>query len=157
MFLATPFAPLRGQSPFPVPAQRPDSSQFRDTVKVPQFRIQPPISPMSAVARSLVLPGWGQAVLGRRVTGAMFVFWEGVSLTMMLKSVHRLDYLKSTGSDKVAAKRQEVQDWAVLLAFNHLLAGAEAYVSAQLWDFPVDLDVRSLPHGMGAGITLPLP
>ena len=158
LLLATLTAPLRGQSPFPVPAQpRPDSSQLPDTVKVPQFRFPPPIPPMAAVLRSLVLPGWGQAVLGRRVTGAMFVFWEGISLTMTLKSAHRLTYLKSIGSDKVAAKRQEVQDWAVLLAFNHLLAGAEAYVSAQLWDFPGELQVRALPHGIGAGLTIRLP
>ena len=150
-------APAAAQNPFAPPLQpRPDSSQLPDTVKVPQFRVQPPISPMSAVLRSMVLPGWGQAVLGRRVTGAMFVFWEGISLTMMLKAAHQLAYLTDIQSDKVASKKQELQDWAVLLGFNHLLAGAEAYVSAQLWDFPGEIQLRVLPRGVGAGISFPL-
>ena len=149
--------PARAQTPFGPPVQpRPDSSQFPDTVKVPQFRVQPPIPPMAAVFRSMILPGWGQAVLGRHVTGAMFVFWEGITLTMTLKSSHQLTYLTAIGSDKVDAKRQEVQDWVVLLVFNHLLAGAEAYVAAQLWDFPGELQLRALPHGLGAGIRIPL-
>ena len=101
----------------------------------------------------MVLPGWGQAVLGRRVTGAMFVFWEGISLTMMLKAAHQLAYLTDIQSDKVASKKQELQDWAVLLGFNHLL---EAYVSAQLWDFPGEIQLRVLPRGVGAGISFPL-
>ena len=150
-------APARAQVPFGAPGQqRPDSSQLPDTVKVPQFRVEPPIPPMAAVFRSLILPGWGQAVLGRRVTGAFFVFWEGVSLTMTLKAVHQLSYLNGIGSDKTNAKRQEIQDWAVLLAFNHLLAGAEAYVAAQLWDFPGEIHLRVLPYGVGAGLSLPL-
>jgi len=91
------------------------------------------------------------------VTGAVFVFWEGITLTMTLKAAHRLAYLEDIGSDKVAAKRQELQDWAVLLAFNHLLAGAEAYVSTQLWDFPGQVQLRVLPRGVGAGLRLPLP
>ncbi len=148
-------APARAQFGVPVP-QRPDSSQLPDTVKVPQFRVPPPVSPLAAVGRSMLLPGWGQAVLGRRVTGAVFVFWEGITLTMTLKSAHRLAYLKDIGSDKVAAKRQELQDWIVLLAFNHLLAGAEAYVSAQLWDFPAEIQLQVLPRGVGAGLRLPL-
>jgi hypothetical protein len=87
----------------------------------------------------------------------MFVFWEGISLTMTLKAAHQLAYLTDIGSDKVPSKKQELQDWAVLLGFNHLLAGAEAYVSAQLWDFPGEIQLRVLPHGIGAGIRLPLP
>lgn len=134
-----------------------DSSQVIDTIPVPQFRVPPPVSPISAVLRSIILPGWGQAILGRRVTGAVFVFWEGVSLTMTLKAAHRLAYLKDIGSDKVAAKKQELQDWAVLLGFNHLLAGAEAYVAAQLWDFPGEIQLRVLPGGVGAGFSFPLP
>jgi len=149
--------PAQGQ--FVNPARQPpgDSTSLRDTIPVPQFRIRPPISPVSAVFRSLLLPGWGQAALHRHTTGAFFVFWEGLSLTMTVKSAHRLAYLKDAGSDKVAAKRQELQDWIVLLAFNHLLAGAEAYVAAQLWDFPGEIQLQTLPKGVGAGLHLPLP
>jgi hypothetical protein len=109
------------------------------------------------MARSLLLPGWGQAVLHRRVTGAVFVFWEGVTLTMTLKSAHQLAYYRSIDSEKIQAKKQEVQDWAVLLAFNHLLAGAEAYVSALLWDFPGEVRLRAVPGGAHLGLRWPLP
>jgi hypothetical protein len=75
-------------------------------------------------------------VLGRRVTGAFFVFWEGLTITMTLKASHQLDYFQEVGTEEqIEAKKQEIQDWVVLLVFNHLLAGAEAFVSAYLWDF----------------------
>lgn len=144
----------------PIPTARPpraDTAAVRDTVKVPPFRIRPPVSPLGAFARSALVPGWGQAVLGRRVTGAFFVFWEGITLTMTLKAAHQLGYLEDIGDDeRVKSKKQEIQDWAVLLVFNHLVAGAEAFVSAYLWDFPVELDSRSLGPGViGIGLRIP--
>ena len=147
------------QLPVPFPAQRGQQgdSTHSDTIKVPPFRVPPPVPPLGALWRSLLVPGWGQSVLGRRVTGAVFVFWEGVALTMTVKSVHQLHYAERTDTITVAAKRQEVQDWAVLLGFNHLLAGAEAFVSANLWDFPGELRMRALPNGaLGLGLSLPL-
>jgi len=136
-----------------------DTARVADTVKVPPFRVPPPVSPLGAFGRSLLLPGWGQAVLGRRVTGAFFVFWEGLTVTMALKARHQLDYFNEVGTDEQReAKRQEIQDWVVLLIFNHLLAGAEAYVSAYLWDFPVELEQRALPGDrVGIGARVPLP
>ena len=112
---------------------------------------------MAAMARSFLFPGWGQAALGRRVTGAVFVFWEGVTLTMTIKSSHQLRLYRQTGSPKVASKKQEVQDWVVLLVFNHLFAGTEAFVAAQLWDFPVEAQLQALPGGgVGAGLRIRL-
>ena len=142
------------QVPIPnLPRPQQDTSR-RDTIPVPQFRYPPPIPPLGAMARSLLLPGWGQAVLHRRVTGAVFVFWEGLSLTMTLKASDQLRYLRRTTADTLAVrlKKQEVQDWAVVLTFNHLMAAAEAFVSAELWDFPGELKARSLPGGrLGVG------
>jgi len=149
--------PAVAQVPVPVPTPARDSLQAQDTVKVPPFRIQPPISPLGAFGRSLLLPGWGQAVLGRRVTGAFFVFWEGLALTMTLKASHQLSYIEASGDqERIDAKKQEIQDWVVLLAFNHLLAAAEAYVSAYLWDFPAELEQRALPGDrVGVGARIP--
>ena len=147
-------APAAAQIPQPPQQQRPDPS---DTIPVPHFRYEPPVSPLGAMWRSLLLPGWGQSILGRRVTGAVFIFWEGITLTMTVKSVHQLNYLESIDADpeQIAGKRREVEDWAVLLVFNHLLAAAEAFVSAELWDFPGELESRSLPSGdLGAGVSL---
>ncbi|UCF41836.1 MAG: hypothetical protein JSW43_05800 [Gemmatimonadota bacterium] len=138
----------------PPQQRRPDPS---DTIPVPHFREEPPVSPLGAMWRSLLLPGWGQSILGRRVTGAVFIFWEGVTLTMTVKSVHQLNHLESIEADQeqIDGKKREVEDWAVLLVFNHLLAAAEAFVSAELWDFPGELATRRLPSGdVGTGVNL---
>jgi hypothetical protein len=114
-----------------------------------------PVSPMGAFFRSLLLPGWGQAKLNRKLTGGIFVAWEGVTLGMTLKTAHELHYLRRTNSGRVEVKEQEKEDWIVLLAFNHLLSALEAYVSAHLWDFPDDLEFRAVPGGVGGRLSLP--
>jgi hypothetical protein len=43
----------------------------------------------------------------------------------------------------------------VLLVFNHLFAGLEAYVSGHLADFPDDLSVRAVPGGVAATVSVP--
>ena len=113
------------------------------------------VRPMGAFLRSLLLPGWGQAATGRRVTGAVFAAWEGVAAMMTLKAQSEKHYLEESRSDNVAAKRQEVQDWIVLWVFNHLFSGAEAFVAAHLQDFPQELKLQAFPRGVG--ISLPLP
>ncbi|HWP36619.1 MAG TPA: hypothetical protein VNL18_03595 [Gemmatimonadales bacterium] len=125
-------------------------------MKVPVFRVPPPTPPLLAMARSMVLPGWGQAVLRRRGTGAFFVFWEGVTLTMTVKASRQLNYMRATGHEAADDKKQELQDWAALLVFNHLMAGAEAFVSAMLWDFPAEIAPERLPSG-DAGLAIRVP
>ncbi len=139
-----------------IPTQPPTQRrpQPGDTIPVPLFRVEPPISPLGAAWRSFLVPGWGQAVLGRRVTGAAFIVWEGITLTMTMKSAHQLSYQKRIGAETVDSKREEVQDWAVLLAFNHLLAAVEAYVAAQLWDFPAELGAEPTPNGVAAAVRI---
>ena len=112
-------------------------------------------SPMNAFWRSFLLPGWGQAKVGRKVTAGIFVAWEGTTLAMSLKTRHELAYLRRTGSARAEDKRREHEDWLVLLAFNHLFAGLEAYVSGHLTDFPPDLRLQALPGGVGASVSLP--
>jgi hypothetical protein len=159
VLLALTALPAVAAAQLPVPnqprAQRDTSG--RDTIPVPQFRFPPPTPPLLAMARSMLVPGWGQAVLHRRVTGGVLVFWEGLSLTMTLKASNELGYLRRTGADTLAVrlKNQEVQDWVVVLVFNHLMAGAEAFVSAELWDFPLTLQARALPQNrLGVGPAL---
>jgi hypothetical protein len=114
------------------------------------------ISPMNAFWRSFLLPGWGQARLNRKLTAGLFLAWEGVTLGMSLKTRRELEYLRRTGSARGDSKRQEHEDWVVLLGFNHLLAGLEAYVSAHLADFPGDLRIEAVPGGMGAAVSVPI-
>ena len=49
------------------------------------------ISPSAALWRSLLLPGWGQARLNRKLTAGLFIAWEGVTLGMSLKTLHELE------------------------------------------------------------------
>ena len=113
------------------------------------------VSPMSAFWRSFLVPGWGQAKLGRKLTGGIFVAWEGMTLGMSIKTRHELAYLRRTNSLRADDKAGEHQDWIVLLAFNHLFAGLEAYVSGHLTDFPRDLRVEAVPGGVGAAMSIP--
>ena len=113
----------------------------------------------------MLIPGWGQAVMKRRGAGAFFVFFEGLAVTMWVKSLHQQDYLESTTDpaestvedDPLETKKAEIEDWFVLIVFNHLLAGLEAYVAGNLWDFPVELEARVLQDGsLGIGASLPV-
>jgi hypothetical protein len=113
-------------------------------------------SPMNAFWRSFLLPGWGQAKLGRKLTGGIFIAWEGTTLAMSLKTRHELAYLRRTNSGRADDKRREHEDWLVLLGFNHLFAGLEAYVSGHLSDFPGDLRLQAVPGGVGAAISVPI-
>lgn len=113
-------------------------------------------SPMNAFWRSFLLPGWGQAKLGRKLTGGIFVAWEGTTLAMSLKTRHELAYLRRTNSQRADDKRREHEDWLVLLGFNHLFAGLEAYVSAHLSDFPGDLRLQAVPGGVGGTVSVPI-
>ena len=115
-----------------------------------------PIRPINAFWRSFLVPGWGQARLNRKLTGGIFVAWEGVTLGMSLKTRHELAYLRRTRSARGDNKRREHEDWIVLLAFNHLFSGLEAYVGAHLADFPGDLQIRAVPGGIGASVGVPI-
>jgi hypothetical protein len=136
----------------------------QDTTAVPAVDTEPsaaapalsPISPINAFWRSFLRPGWGQARLNRKLTGGIFVAWEGVTLGMSLKTRHELAYLRRTRSARADHKRREHEDWIVLLAFNHLFSGLEAYVGAHLADFPGDLRIRAAPGGIGASVSVPI-
>ncbi len=54
--------------------------------------------------------------------------------------------------DLTRARRLQVEDWSAILVFNHLIAGAEAFVAAQLWDLPQRVKLRAVPMRKGWGI-----
>ncbi len=45
-------------------------------------------------------------------------------------------YLPNEFGVLVAARRTHLEDWLAILIFNHLISGAEGFVSATLWDLP---------------------
>jgi len=51
--------------------------------------------------------------------------------------------------ERVAARRQQYEDWIAALLFNHLVSGADAFVAAQLWDLPGEVSFRLRPRWGG--------
>ena len=49
----------------------------------------------------------------------------------------------------VRARRLQLEDWTAVLLFNHLIAGAEAFVAAQLWDLPQHVKLQAAPLRRG--------
>jgi hypothetical protein len=139
-------------------------------------RLAPPITPRRAFLYSLLLPGLGQSRLDRGTSGALFSSVELAALVMVRRSQadvreakrYRLDSLpaeftvsgglfRGTGAltsrftgDLVRTRRLHVEDWLAVLAFNHLFAGADAFVGAQLWDVPMSVSARPVVGGGGA-------
>jgi hypothetical protein len=137
-------------------AAAPDTPVEARRARADSVRPRPPVSPTGAFLRSLVLPGWGQSRLNRNVTAGIFISFEALAAAMVWKSQWQLEFARARGK-YVRSHTQEREDWIVLLVFNHLMAGAEAYVSAHLWDFPRALRLEPLPGGgVGVGVTLPL-
>ncbi len=143
--------------------------------RAPQLltRLTPPVTPKRAFLYSLALPGFGQSRLDRGVSGALFSGVELGAIAMLrhasadLRESRRYvgDSLPVTFTisgktatatsygpngyteDLVRTRRLHVEDWLAVLAFNHLISGADAFVSAQLWDVPVKMTAVPRPDG----------
>jgi hypothetical protein len=147
---------LRVEAPGAIADSTPRPRADTQATRGDSVRPVSPVTPGGAFLRSLAIPGWGQARLGRNVTGGMFLLFEGIAGAMVWKANWQLEWARTRGKF-VASHRQEREDWIVLLVFNHLVAGAEAYVSALLYDFPVALHAQRLPTGAtGVGVSIPL-
>jgi hypothetical protein len=57
-------------------------------------------------------------------------------------------------AERVEARRTQVEDWIAVLAFNHLFAGADAFVASLLWDLPARVGAQQLRRGIGVGLSL---
>ncbi len=99
------------------------------------------IAPLGALARSLVMPGWGQASVGRPVRGAFYFAAEAGSLFMVIKSQQKLAAARRAlaagraDSSLVESRVSQREDWIVLSVFWAVLSGVDAWVSANLSDF----------------------
>lgn len=54
----------------------------------------------------------------------------------------------------VSSRRTHVEDWAAVVLFNHLISGADAFVAANLWDLPGEVQLTILPGGGMLGYRL---
>lgn len=140
----------------------------------PRGQFTPPLTPRRAFVYSAILPGLGQSRLDRGSSGALFAAVELAALVMVRRSsadlrearrfladslpleftisntgtVQRSGILSSRyDDDLIRTRRLHVEDWLATVAFNHLFAGADAFVSAQLWDLPVRLSAAPTANG----------
>lgn len=141
---------------------------------IPDSLLRPPISPKAAFLHSLLLPGWGQSALRRTTAATLFSAAEIGAIYMVAKSRADLRQARSLrGLDSVSvgdpslgetvtkipavtealinARRLHLEDWLAAWIFNHLLAGADAYVAANLWDLPARVSIQHTPAGPGIG------
>lgn len=144
--------------------------------------IRAPLSPRRAFLMSLLVPGLSQARLERTTSGALFAGVEMASLAMLRRSAADVrdarrqdarpipgDFVvnRTTGEltprlpiepryDEalVRTRKLHVEDWMAALAFNHLIAGADAFVSAQLWDVPTRVALVPTRQGMMLAATI---
>lgn len=138
-----------------------------------------PISPAGAFLQSLLIPGRGQITLGKKNASRFYMVVEAVGIGMTIHSVGRLREARRAARDstplefvvdpatgdsvatvwvasrfppeRINARRTHVEDWIALIVFNHLLSAADAYVAANLWDFPASVSVRAQPVPVRAG------
>ncbi len=158
--------PARGPRRRPVAARRPG--------------LLPPVPPGRAFFSSLLVPGLGQSKLQRPTAGAVFVGLEFGIIAMLIKSNADLRSVQSFRADSVPssypldslgnpkakppqqlggfpgdlvrARRLHREDWIAALVFNHLISGAEAFVSANLYDLPAQISAR--PSSQGTVVAL---
>jgi hypothetical protein len=137
-------------------AVRPDSLAA-DTLAVPDTTVRKGPSPTGALLKSLIIPGLGQITLGRKLTAVVFLAFEGATLGMVIKTQRDINRAEAAGDlATVADKKRAREDWLVYMGINHVASALEAYVSAHLWDFPGELQIRAVPGGVGAAASIPM-
>ena len=125
------------QSPDSVPPPPDSIPLFTSEVPVAESdSLGPPVTPMGAFLRSLVLPGWGQATVNQPVRGAFYFTMEATSLWMLYKTQTKLQAAERAGDEELAsARKDQKEDWIVMAVFWALFAGVDAWVSTHFWGF----------------------
>lgn len=150
---------------------QPAVAQRADTTQAPAatvMQVRPPLSPRRAFLTSLIAPGYAQSILGRPNAAALFVAAEAVALLMVRESAVELREARRFEEDSVPlffvnpttgvpdtiyqlpqypaalvrARRAHLEDWIAALVANHLIAAADAFVAAHLWDVPIQVGLR---------------
>jgi hypothetical protein len=156
----------------PLAAQRPDSARLSAPDTVAADSVKPPLTPKRAFLYSFIAPGLGQSILGRHKAAAGFLLVEAISAIMIRESSADVQEARRIANDSVVvsyvdglgnvlatprvdapqfnsayvhARQAHVEDWIALLVANHLLAGADAFVAANLWDVGAHLGLRLAP------------
>jgi hypothetical protein len=167
------------RSPVVVPRVVLDTGHRADTARGPRPELPPPLSPGRSFAYSFLFPGYAQTVLGRPKAAALFLAFEALAVTMLRQAQFDLRQARNAGADStvltwwdpatgqvgplragspydstlVRSRRAHVEDWVAAIIANHLFAGLDAYVAANLWDVNAELTVQPAPGG-GANLGL---
>ena len=155
----------------PAVAQRPDSVPVSalSTTSPTTESLRPPITPRRAFLYGFLAPGYAQSILGRHKAASAFLVVEAISLIMIRESAADLHEARRFendslvvsygnnglpvkvpgrfGNNEVKSRRAHVEDWIALLVANHLFAGADGFVAANLWDVKPKLAFRATPNG----------
>ncbi len=172
------------RAPVRIPRAVVDTARGTDTTQGPRPELRGPLSPGRAFASSFLLPGYSQTVLGRPKAAALFIALEAMCVTMLRQARFDLHQARNAGRDSVVvswwdpatgrvgrtmqaspydaglvrSREAHVEDWIAVLVANHLFAGLDAYVAANLWDVPAELAVRTTPGGRTAlGVNIKVP
>lgn len=169
----------------PAVAQRPDSARVRRPAAsgpaIPDS-LKPPISPRRAFLYSALVPGYGQAILGRNKAAAVMLAIEAMGIAMIRESAADVREARRMSGDTlvvtyvnpadgtlltttavvprrfdpqyVHVRQSHVEDWVAFLVANHLFSGADAFVAANLWELPAELSIRVAPGGAIVGASL---
>ena len=168
----------------PAVAQRPDSTRVRRPAAsgpaIPDS-LKPPISPRRAFLYSALVPGYGQAILGRHKAAAAMLVIEAMAIAMIRESAADVREARRMSGDTVVVtyvdgagaaltnptlvtrrfdpqyvhvRQSHVEDWVAFLLANHLFSGADAFVAANLWELPAELSIRVAPGGATVGASL---
>jgi hypothetical protein len=162
----------------PVLAQ--DSSR-RVVRRLPVLR--PPVSPRRAFLMSALAPGLAQSRLEKGTSGAFFAGIEMAAVAMLRRSMNDVREVRRQGADSIPgnftvapgpggrltpgaplpprfeasmerSRKLHVEDWTAAIVFNHLIAGADAFVAAQLWDVPTQVTMVPTANGLALIATL---
>jgi hypothetical protein len=156
-------------------ARRTGGPRQRPAGAAPRAGLNPPVTPKRALISSLLVPGLGQTRLERPTAGAVFAGIELAAIAMIGKSLANLREARALRADSITtvvpldtlgrptraptrvggaltdelvrARSLHVEDWVAVVLFNHLISGAEAFVSAQLYDLPAQISARPSTRG----------
>jgi hypothetical protein len=167
----------------PAAAQRSDSTRLRPAPAraQPSDTLKPPLSPRRAFIYSALIPGFAQSKLGRNKAAAVMLTVEAMAIAMIRESGADVREARSMSGDSlvvsyvdasgnavnptvivprhfdtqyVHVRQSHVEDWVAFLIANHLFSGADAFVAANLWDVPAQLQIRAIPGGASVGAKL---
>jgi hypothetical protein len=120
----------------------------------------------------MLIPGWGQASLDRNTAGGLFVALEVTSIAMLVQSKKQLSIAREAARDsildpssggyvanplaaRIRPRKRAVEDWTALLIFSHLIAAADAFVAAHLWDVPIQVQGHEASRSATVSTSIP--